>query len=374
MQYKVISFYRYVQIKQPEELRDLIRKYCEEHHILGRILIATEGINGAVSGTEEEIRAFQHNLTENPLFAELTFREQVTEENTYHKLVVRVRTEIVRFGAPVSFQRPGEHLDPATLKKWYDTNEDFVIIDARNEYEYEVGRFKNAIKLPIQNFREFAQMKKELEQYKEKKMVLYCTGGIRCEKASAYLKEQGFPSVYQVEGGVINYVNQFPDTHWEGGLFVFDDRLVSDVGETITQCSHCDVAEKQYMNCHNLDCDELFICCALCAKEMKSCCSNECMVSPRQRKVIEMKKYVQIGVIENYYANAKVALAKINAAPIIFPLKIMIKGKTTEEFEYEITYAQDVEGKEITAAREGEIITFPLGQKVRRHDKVLLST
>ena len=374
MQYRVISFYRYVRIEQPEEMRDSIRTYCEEHSILGRILIATEGINGAVSGTDEEIRAFQHYLAENPLFAQLTFREQVADVNTYHKLVVRVRSEIVRFGVPVRFEKPGTHLSPVELEKWYSTSEDFVIIDGRNEYEYEVGRFKNAVKLPIENFREFAGMTNELEKYKTKKMVLYCTGGIRCEKASAYLKEQGFPQVYQVEGGVINYVNQFPNAHWEGGLFVFDDRLVSDVGETITQCGLCGVAEKQYMNCHNLDCDELFICCEKCCEKMKRCCSDECMQSPRQRKVIEMKKYVQIGVIENYYAKANVALVKMNLSAVSFPLKVMIKGKTTAEFEYEIQYAHNAEGKEITRASEGEIITFPLSQKVRRHDVVLLAS
>jgi len=372
MQYKVISFYRYVQIGEPEELREELKKYCEEHKILGRILIATEGINGAVSGRVEDVTLFQQFLRGNKFFSGLTFREQETEENTYHKLVVRVRNEIVRFGVPVTFEKPGTHLSPGELEKWYETNEDFVIIDARNGYEYEVGRFKNAVRLPIENFREFAGMVTELEKYKAKKMVLYCTGGIRCEKASAYLKEQGFDSVYQVEGGVINYVNQFPNAHWEGGLFVFDDRLVSDVGETITLCEHCGVAEKQYRNCHNLDCDELFICCGSCTEEMKSCCSEKCMIAPRQRKVIETKKYAQIGVIENYYAKVKVALVQINATPVTFPLKVMIKGKTTEEFEYEIKQAQDPQGKEIRATREGDIITFPLGQKVRRHDKVLL--
>jgi len=173
---------------------------------------------------------------------------------------------------------------------------------------------------------------------------------------------------------VINYVNQYPNAHWEGGLFVFDDRLVSDVGDAITTCKYCGVAESQYMNCHNLDCDELFICCEKCSEQMRRCCSAECMASPRQRKVIETKKYAQIGVIENYYAKANVVLVKMNLSAVSFPLKVMIKGKTTAEFEYEIQYAHNAEGKEITTASEGEIITFPLSQKVRRHDVVLLAS
>ena len=375
MQYKVISFYRYIQIKQPEKLCQQLKKYCEEHQILGRILIAIEGINGAVSGKTEEVQLFKKYLEGS--FPNLTFREQSANENTYHKLVVRVRSEIVRFGLPVNFQTSGEHLAPAMLKQWYDTHEDFVIVDARNGYEYDVGRFKNAVRLPLTNFREFGAMTKQLEQYKEKKMVLYCTGGIRCEKASAYLKGQGFEHVYQVEGGIINYVNQFPHTknspnYWEGGLFVFDDRLVSDVGETITTCTHCKNAAKQYYNCHNLDCDKLFICCVSCEKKMKSCCSEECRGSVRQRTERRRAMNV-IGRVENYYARAKVALMRVECQDLCLPTKIMIKGKTTSAFEYELCSAQDNLGNSIQRAIKGEEITFSLDIRVRKNDCVFIS-
>ncbi len=372
MQYKVISFYRYVQIKQPEQLRNQLKQYCQDHHILGRILIAQEGINGAVSGTVEEIISFQKYLQEISLH--LTFREQETTENTYHKIVIRVRTEIVQFQIPVTFQHPGTHLAPQQLKQWYDTNEDFVIIDARNDYEYEVGRFKNAIKLPIQNFREFPETLSTLEQYKEKKIVLYCTGGIRCEKASAYLKEQGFPEVYQVEGGVINYVNQFPNTYWEGGLFVFDDRLVSDIGATITTCRHCHKPVQQYINCHNLDCDTLFISCKSCQTTMDSCCSTECQNAPRQRKkVFSLKPERIIGKIENYYPKANVALAKIIQNHLTLPILVTIKGKTTPAFDLNITSAYDNVGNSIQHISTEMSITFPLTTKVRKNDHLIIS-
>ena len=254
MQYQVISFYKYVLIENPQELQDLLRKHCQEHGLLGRILLGKEGLNGAVSGKKEQVQRFKGLLLQNPLFSWLTFREQEYHQNAYHKLVVKVRKEICAFGAEVDVAKSkGQHLPPQQLKGWYEQNEDFVMVDARNEYEFEVGRFKDALNLNLKNFREFPAAAKQLEAIKDKKIVLYCTGGIRCEKASAYLKEQGFPKVYQIEGGIINYVNQFPDTHWEGGLFVFDDRLVSDVGEPITFCKHCEKDCEQYVNCHNQD-------------------------------------------------------------------------------------------------------------------------
>src|SRR3989344_434494 len=191
MQYQVISFYKYVHLEKPEQLRDQLREYCQNNLILGRILIGKEGLNGAVCGEKTEIEQFKQFLTGYSVFAVLTFREQDHTENTYHKLVVKVRNEICAFGAEVNVAKnKGIHLTPQQLKEWYEHNQDFVIVDARNEYEFDVGRFKNAIRLPIRNFRAFPeQAVKQLEPLKDKKIVLYCTGGIRCEKASAYLKE-----------------------------------------------------------------------------------------------------------------------------------------------------------------------------------------
>ncbi len=217
--HKVISFYRYIEI-EPSILQEEIRGLCERLGILGRILIGTEGINGAVSGTTNNIETFKEEIQKK--FAALTFREQDVEQNSYHKLVVRVRDEICVFGATVDVSNKGEYLEAAELEKWYNNKEDFVIVDARNDYEYDVGRFKDAVKLPIKNFREFKDVApKELENVKDKKIVLYCTGGIRCEKASAYMKEQGFDNVYHVKGGIINYVNEF-EKNWEGGLLTTD--------------------------------------------------------------------------------------------------------------------------------------------------------
>ncbi len=380
--YKVISFYRYIPIEQPEVLREVLTDFCQSRHIFGRILVANEGINGAVCGLISQITQFQEYLMQNPLFTNMTFREQTAEKNTYHKLVVRVRKEIVHFGSPVTFNHPGTHLEPSQLQQWYNTNQDFIIIDARNDYEYDLGRFKNAIKLPIQNFREFPSTLPQLQQYKEKKIVLYCTGGIRCEKASAYLKDHGFDQVYQIQGGIINYVNQYPNTqektsssgdsfktYWQGGLFVFDDRLSSDVGPTITQCRHCHTPEKQYLNCHNIACDKLFIACRECQSRFNHCCSQDCANSPHQRKI--KPSYKLIGIVENYYPKAQVALVRIKQETLPLPTTLTIKGKTTPALTLSLSQVLDETGIPLHTLSPGIRVTFSVSEKVRKNDSLL---
>ncbi len=365
MTYNVISFYKYTTLENPEDFRDLLRMHCEELNILGRILIGTEGLNGAVCGKVEDIVKFKDVLLASPLFADLTFREQDYEKNTYHKLVVRVRKEICAFGKDVNVAGKGTYLEPAELQRWYEENEDFVIVDARNDYEFDVGRFKDAVKLPIQNFREFGDVApKFLEGDKDKKMVLYCTGGIRCEKASAYMKEQGFSNVYHVKGGIINYVNQFPESNWEGGLFVFDDRLVSEHGSAITECVRCSTKTQKMINCHNLDCDKLVVVCENCGKH----CSAECQNAAKQRK----KKVVEtvIGTVEHYYGKNKVALVTLHGS-LKRDMTITIKGKTTH-ISHTISELRDADGNEIEEA-ENQLVTFPVSEKVRVNDKVLIS-
>ena len=372
MQFATISFYRYTPIDTPEKLREYFKALCESLSVTGRILIATEGINAAVSGRKENITKFKQCITKHPLFGDLTFREQDADTRAHHKLIVRVRKEIVHFGTTVDVTQTGIHLSPRQLQQWHEQKEDFVMVDARNEYEYEVGRFKNAKKLPIKNFREFADVAPtELAEYKNKKIVLYCTGGGRCEKASAYLKEQGFTQVYQVEGGIINYVNQFSD-YWEGGLFVFDDRLVSEVGDPVTTCVHCGVDCEHYLNCHNLDCDRLFACCSDCQEKYHKNCSEECAGSHRQRKELknEHKKEI-IGVVENYYGKIGVALVKVEKEKIHKNSVISVMGKTTH-FTQEIAELYNEEGNVVDSGAAGECVTFPVSQKVRKNDRVML--
>jgi len=387
MSYTTISFYRYFSVEEPRQLKEQMQKLCREHELTGRILIAKEGINAAVSGRKEEVVKFKKNLCAlnffNGFFSGLTFREQDALERAHHKLTVKVRKEIVHFGKEVDLKKRGKFLKAEELQRWYEDKEkkkgnsqfDFVLVDARNDYEWKVGKFKDAVTLPIKNFREFPEQAKQLEKYKDKKIILYCTGGIRCEKASAYLNEQGFSMVYHIEGGIINYLNHVSaasrsHSYWEGGLFVFDDRLVSETGKPITKCVHCEKAAEKYQNCFNLNCDKLFVGCTDCLQEMKNTCSQACKEAPRQRKIkkkIEQKEI--LGRVENYFAQKKVALVKVEKKLERGKI-INFFGKTTPEFAQQIIELRNEGGEEISCASAGELVTFLVEGKVRKGDKV----
>lgn len=370
MNYQVISFYRYVTLDNPEFIKNYLRQNCQKLEILGRILIGQEGINGAVCGEKQSMVEFKKYLK--ILFPALTYREQDCEEQAYHKLVVRVREEIVAFGKNVSFENTGKHLSPQDLDQWYRQKKDFVIIDARNTPETEVGKFQGAVTLPIRSFRQFPDAIKILDSLKEKKVVMYCTGGIRCEKASAYMKEQGFQDVYQLDGGIIQYVNQFPQGFYEGACFVFDDRLTSYVDRPISVCALCGVACAEFTNCYNLDCDTLFVCCRTCREEMKNTCSRECMHSSRQRKIQEKKEVLPVlGVVENYYPRVKVALVKLEG-DLCVESSVSFFGHTTKDVQEKIVVLKDYEGNILEKAQRGMRVTFPVKEKVRVHDTMIL--
>jgi len=355
---ETISFYRYAQIADPEKLRDTLKKGGEQKNILGRILVGREGINGAVSGRKEDIQLFQEELRQE--FKGLTFREQNVSQNSYHKLVVRVRKEICVFGKETNVKNTGKHLPAKELERWYKEGKSFTIVDARNDYEYDVGHFKGAVKLPINSFREFPEVAPRLLADKKKEtLVLYCTGGVRCEKASAYLQEQGFADVYQVDGGIISYLNQF-STNWEGGLFVFDDRLVEESCSPLNSCCFCGEKTDIIHNCFNVDCDKLFIACADCLKKMNKTCSERCKASPRQRKVEEKKEIV--GKVLNYYPQMKIAAVQFKR-DVADHETITFKGKTT-------FFSQNI-GK--TKVDEEGVATFFVKEKVRKNDRILLS-
>ncbi len=371
MEYNIISFYRYVSLKDPQQIKQWLHELCQQHHILGRILVAEEGINGAVCGTIEEIKLFKQKLETK--FPNLTYRELPANTNVYHKLVVRVRSEIVKFGVPVNPNNKGTHLPPQQLKAWYDQKKQFTIIDARNDYEFDVGKFKNAVKMPIRTFREFPQAAQQLTHLKDQTVVLYCTGGIRCEKASAYLKEQGFQDVYQIEGGIINYVNQLPKTYWEGNLFVFDDRLTAETGEAITHCKFCNTKSGQYFNCHNLDCDAFFVSCPECRNKMNTTCSEKCKASSRQRpQRISKPKYKILGKVENYFPKVG-AMSVIAQTDFTTGTTITINGKTTKEFTFQLSQLKDDLGNQIQQAHVGEIVSFLVPEKVRKNDVIAVT-
>lgn len=291
MDYKVLLFYKYVKIENPEEFRDAHFNFCEENDILGRIYIAEEGINATVSGTEENIQKYKNNLTSDKRFADIVFKEDPADKHAFRKLTVKVKKEIVNSGGlTVNPEQGGVRLTPDELQKMYENNEDFIIVDARNDYEFMIGHFKNAVKPNVTNFREWPKFVEEIEEYKDKKVVAYCTGGIRCEKATAYMVNQGFKNVFQLEGGIVSYTKKFPDQNWEGSIFVFDERRIISPNtreelEHTASCYFCGEPASYYINCHNQNCDKLMVTCKNCKEENDYCCSDECRESPNRRKI-----------------------------------------------------------------------------------------
>ena len=231
----VSSFYKYTPISNPLEFQQKHLQFCLSLELKGRILVGEEGINGCVYGTKSQIERYKNELRQNPLFLDIEFKDNLAEKPAYRKMFVRVRKEIVYSGLNVDLRNTGKFITPKDIKEMLDRNEDIALVDMRNGYEFRIGRFRNAINLPIENFRDLPQAVKNIENLKNKKIVAYCTGGIRCEKATALLKENGFKDVCQIKGGILKYGEEFPDTYWEGKCFVFDDRLAIQINKFNTE-------------------------------------------------------------------------------------------------------------------------------------------
>ncbi|HQJ46137.1 MAG TPA: rhodanese-like domain-containing protein, partial [Ignavibacteriaceae bacterium] len=222
--------------------------------------------------------------------SDIWFKETPTDTIAFTKMRVRVKNEIVNSGLnQTSLEHSAPKLTPEQLLKFYEEKKDFIIVDARNWYESKIGKFKNAITPQITHFREWPKVVESLNEYKDKTIVTYCTGGIRCEKASAYMREQGFKNIFQMNGGILNFIQKYPDTYWEGGMFVFDDRRVfepntrEELKYTAT-CHFCGKPTAYHINCHNLDCDKIIVCCHECKVKNEYCCSDKCRASSNKRK------------------------------------------------------------------------------------------
>lgn len=281
-----LSFYRYVIIENPQELRDSLFQQWSSLGILGRIYIAHEGINAQMSVPEANREAFIKILYADARFTGVPFKIAVEDDGkSFYKLTVKVRHKIVADGlidGSFDVTNVGNHL---TAKEFNDAmeNPDTIVVDMRNHYESEVGRFIGAICPDADTFREELPIViEELKNNKNNKILMYCTGGVRCEKASAYLKHHGFKDVNQLHGGIIDYVRQIKEgnlaSKFIGKNFVFDER----VGERITddviaQCHQCGATCDTHVNCANDDCHLLFIQCEKCAEKMNRCCTPECM-------------------------------------------------------------------------------------------------
>lgn len=293
--FDIILYYKYATVADPTAFMYWHKGLCAKLGFKGRILIAHEGINGTLEGSPENVDEYCKQLVSKDGggkfgdFSDVVFKRSEGNGKAFPKLTIKVRNEIVTAKLGDEDVNPNEitgtHLPAEELKNWFETGEsgkDFHIIDMRNTYEYKVGHFKGSVDAGMRNFRDLKSIVPNLEHLKDKKILTVCTGGVRCEKASGYLKKKGFSNVYQLDGGMATYMQKFPGQDFDGALYVFDDRVTMDTTKeraTVGKCEYCGVVCERYVNCPNDDCHLHFISCEKCdlEREGKTFCIYNCV-------------------------------------------------------------------------------------------------
>lgn len=303
-----ISFYHYFPIQNPQEFRDYLYKHLFKLKVFGRIYVAKEGINAQISTPKSNFNLFKNFLYNIEPLTNLRLNIAIDDDGkSFWVLKIKVREKIVADGitdATFSMENKGKYLNAQEANKLMQ-NEDTIVIDMRNHYEYEVGHFENAIEIASDTFREQLPMAvKMMQGNEEKNIIMYCTGGIRCEKASAYMLHNGFKNVFHLEGGIINYAKQTKESGLKskfiGKNFVFDNRLGERITEDIiAKCHQCGKPCDTHTNCHNNGCHLLFIQCEDCATSYEGCCSTKCketIHTPLERQK-ELRKGIDNGIM-----------------------------------------------------------------------------
>jgi UPF0176 protein len=294
--YRVLLYYHYVDIENPEELAAEHLEFCRDLGLKGRILIAKEGINGTVSGTIEQTEKYMEHMNNSPYFKEMVFKIDEAEGHAFKKMHVRPRPELVtlRLEDDIDPRKlTGKYLEPIEFYKAMQ-NENTIVLDARNDYEYDLGHFRGAVRPDIETFKELPDwVRKNRDKLEGKKILTYCTGGIRCEKFSGWLVREGFEDVGQLHGGIATYGHD-PEVQgelWDGKMYVFDERISVPVNKK----EHVIVGKdhftgepcERYVNCANPECNRKILASEESEhKYLRSCC-HECRTHPRNRYVEE---------------------------------------------------------------------------------------
>lgn len=290
---KVILYYKFVPVSDPAMTMRWQRELCTRLGLKGRIIISKHGINGTLGGPLKSLRQYKSEMNKSVIFKGITYKWSEGSGDEFPRLSVKVRPELVAFGRPDEIEVDakgvkggGKHLKPAQLHKLIEERDDVVFFDGRNAYEAKIGKFKNAVVPDTKTTHDFV---KELESdkyndIKDKPVVTYCTGGVRCEVLSTLMKKRGFKDVYQIDGGIVKYGEKYGDDGlWEGALHIFDDRMVhrfSDKSKDIGECVHCQGKTSNYENCSNVACNRLVLICKDC-QQTPVCDNAECAVVVR---------------------------------------------------------------------------------------------
>lgn len=288
--YYVLAYYLFSPIADAKAEVATHKAFFEGRDVTGRIYISESGINGQMSGHRKDAEDYMKWMHSRSPFENIVFKIHEHHENAFPRMTVKYKRQLVALDETVDISQTAEHVSPENWNTMLEKDDNKVLLDVRNEYEWKLGRFEGAECPPCDNFREFKQFADDLKEKVDPKktpVMMYCTGGIRCELYSALLKEKGFESIFQLDGGIINYGLKEGGEKWLGKLFVFDDRLSipisKDETKVIASCHHCQKPAETYYNCANMDCNCLFICCSDCAQEFSGCCKVECQQAPRLR-------------------------------------------------------------------------------------------
>jgi UPF0176 protein len=299
-----LSFYVYTQLENPALFRDHLYKLFDQLDICGRIYVASEGVNAQLNVPERTFDQFKQELHNIAFFKDMRLNIAVDQNAfSFYKLIVKLKSKIVADGlndASFDVTKRGHHIDAIQFNALAE-KDGTIIVDMRNHYESEVGHFKDAICPDVETFRESLPIVEELlAEKKDKPILMYCTGGIRCEKASAYFKHKGFEHVYQLDGGIIEYARKTEELGIEnkfvGKNFVFDERMGERISDhIISKCHQCGCASDHHVNCQNDACHILFIQCEACANKYQNCCSKKCSTFNELEEAdkIELRKTIQ---------------------------------------------------------------------------------
>lgn len=296
MDYRVLLYYKYTTIEEPEEFRRQHLAFCKENELKGRILVSEEGINGTVSGTIEATQRYMDTMRADDRFSDIVFKIDPSEGHAFKKMHVRYRPEIVSLNLEDDVdpnETTGKYLEPKEFREAL-LDENTVVIDARNDYEFDLGHFRGAVRPDIKNFRDLPEwIRENKEQFMDKKVVTYCTGGIRCEKFSGWLLKEGFEDVAQLHGGIHTYGTD-PEVQgdlWDGKMYVFDERI----SVPINRKEHVIIGKdwfdgtpcERYVNCGDPKCNRQIITSEENEHKHLRGCSHECRISPENRYVKE---------------------------------------------------------------------------------------
>jgi UPF0176 protein len=286
---KVILYYKFTPIADPETMKFWQRSLCEKLGLKGRILISKHGINGTLGGPVDALKAYVKEMNTHPNFKKTVYKWSAGSSNDFPRLSVKAKDEIVAFKVADEIEVDekgvvggGKHLKPAALHKlMQEKGDDVIFYDGRNAYEAKIGRFKNTIVPNVDTSRDFIRdiEEGEISKHKDKPIVTYCTGGIRCEILSSLMKKRGYEEVYQMDGGIVKYGERYGSSgYWEGKLYVFDNRMVTafdENAEDLGDCVHCSDKTSRFVNCMNKQCNQLILVCEKCSDN--TACSAECL-------------------------------------------------------------------------------------------------